>query len=382
MCDCLRVWCVVVGLVWVSFAAQARGQVTTIRFGVIDPPIVAQRDVTVRVMTSNHPQDPQPRPLECSGLAWANNHLLMTSDRHRHVLFSVPIDTATAAIGEPTHHVVVTNEKLVLSDLEAIAVPPRGTDGGVSVLAICSLSNDPLGEPDPLRRHALSVRLDKAGLPRVKTARVQSLTPLRASLSQHFEALRVAGYEAYTKDKDRNTLRWANVEALAVVPGQPDRLLCGFRNPLAGDRAMLFAVEGAQRVLTDNDPASLRVIDLFRLDLGGRGLSGMCWDPVTHGYLITAAKSNGPKLNDSQPYPPNNLESALFWWSGHKADRPVLVATAPDLNLEAVCRVGKGPLIAIGSDEGDVSEGRAARQSVITLMHLARVPGESGAADE
>ncbi len=370
-----------VGLVCVSLACQALGEVATIRFGVVDPPVVAQRDVTVRLITSNHPQDPRPRPLECSGLAWAGGRLLMTSDRHRHVLFSVPIDTATATIGEPTHHVVVTNEKLALGDLEAITLLPRGERGGFSAVAICSMSNDPLGEPDPMRRHALSVRLDEAGLPVASTARVQTLSPIRQSLDEHFKALRVAEYAAYTTEKNRNTVRWANVEAMAVVPNRGDRLICGLRNPLAGGHAMLFVVEGAQRAFVHNERDALRVIDLFRLDLGGRGLSGMCWDPVTHGYLITAAKSNGPKLDDSQPYPPNNLDSALFWWSGHKADAPVRVATAPDLNLEAVCRVGEGPLIAIGSDEGDVSEGRAARQSVVTLMYFTQVPREGGAGD-
>jgi len=43
--------------------------VSEIRFGVIDPPGVARRDVTVRAPTSYHPTDPSPRPLVCSGPA-------------------------------------------------------------------------------------------------------------------------------------------------------------------------------------------------------------------------------------------------------------------------------------------------------------------------
>src|SRR5210317_832253 len=43
-------------------------QVVEIRFGVIDPPIVAQHDITVRAPKSN--QELEERALECSGLAW------------------------------------------------------------------------------------------------------------------------------------------------------------------------------------------------------------------------------------------------------------------------------------------------------------------------
>lgn len=147
-------------------------------------------------------------------------------------------------------------------------------------------------------------------------------------------------------------------------------LLCGLRNPLAGQDAMLFALEGIDEAFDADDAALVRVVDLFRLDLSGRGVSDLAWDPVTEGYLITAALSNGPKVSAEQVYPLENLQSALFWWSGHKADRPIQVAALPDLNVDAVCRVGRSTLIALGSDEGDVSEGRRGRQSVITLVHF------------
>ena len=88
-----------------------------------------------------------------------------------------------------------------------------------------------------------------------------------------------------------------------------------------------------------------------------------------------AAKSNGPKLDKDQPFPPNTLDSALFWWSGRKKDRPMLFATVPDMKIEAICRLGTSRFIAIGSDEGDVSEGREQRQSVLTILEFTGVKG-------
>jgi len=46
----------------------------------------------------------------------------------------------------------------------------------------------------------------------------------------------------------------------------------------------------------------------------------------------------------------------------------------PDMKIEAVCRLGQSRFIAVGSDEGDVSEGRAARQSILTIIDF---PGEA-----
>jgi len=112
----------------------------------------------------------------------------------------------------------------------------------------------------------------------------------------------------------------------------------------------------------------MKLVDMFTLDLGGRGVSDICWDPVTKGYLIAAGRSNGPKLDKDQPFPPNTLDCAMFWWSGRKSERPILFARAPDMKIEAICRLGDSRFIAVCSDEGDVSEGRTARQSVLTVL--------------
>jgi hypothetical protein len=148
------------------------------------------------------------------------------------------------------------------------------------------------------------------------------------------------------------------------------------RNPLFDDAALVFAVSGVPETSLSMSNQSLKVTDLFLLDLGERGISELSWDPVTQGYLVTAAKSNGPRLNPDQPYPPNTLDSALFWWSGNKNEPPVLVALIRDMTIEAVCRLGDSRYIALGSDEGDVSEGRTARQSIVTIMEFTGIPSK------
>jgi len=343
-----------------------------VRFGVIDPPVVAQYDITVRAPTSNHPQDPTPLALECSGLAWLGDdgqagELLVTSDRHQHAVFTVPLDPATLTFSEPAPRVVVRNETELAGDVEAVAL--QRTDGARRrAYLFSSMSHDPNGEPAPDRRRMARFDLDAAGQIDPASVRVLSANAVRAQLAEHFEALRVPTHFTYTPSQNRNTDRWANVEGVGFIPGRSDALLCGFRNPLAQDEAIFAAIEDVDAAFDARDPALMRVTDLFRLDLGGRGVADLCWDPVTRGYLLVAGKSNGPKRDDSQPYPLTDLDSAVFWWSGDKADRPVLIAQAVDMNIEAVCRVGDTPLIALGTDEGDVSEARTARQSVIVLM--------------
>jgi hypothetical protein len=191
---------------------------------------------------------------------------------------------------------------------------------------------------------------------------------IRAALDEHFQAIGVQPYATYYDQADKNTYRWGNVEGLALTP-DGSRVLCALRNPLFHGEALLCAIGGVEQAFETADPDCLKVLDLFALDLGQRGVSDLCWDPVTKGYLIAAGKSNGPKLDKDQPFPPNTLDCALFWWSGRKAEKPVLFAQAPDMKIEAVCRFGDSRYIAICSDEGDVSEARARRpQSMLTIM--------------
>lgn len=304
-------------------------------------------------------------------MAWLDapggGRLLITSDRHEHVVFTAAVDPSQARVEMPVAQTIIHNEKWLLNDAEAVTVKRSGGDQLAYVL--CSQSNAPDGESAPNRRLFARIRVGASGQIDPTGVGVISAEPLRAALLSHLDALHVAPYVAFNVPQKLNTTRGINIEGIAWTPGQP-RLLCGLRNPLAGDDAMVAVVEGVDEAFDRADPSLLTLVDLFRLDLGDRGVSDLAWDPVTRGYLIAAARSNGPKLTERQPYPLTDLDSAIFWWSGHKADDPVLVAKVRDLNVEAICRVGETDLIAIGSDEGDVSEGRVARQSVVMLVHF------------
>jgi len=339
-----------------------------IRFGLIDPPVVAQQDITVRAPVSN--QSPDPKPLECSGLAWFDGALLITSDRHGHLLFSCPIDLETLTIGVPRPHVVVRNEQNLLDDAECLALRPR-PDAAPRLYVFCSLSNAPEALPLPKRNHRLRFTLKQLDPWTANRPAVIDAGLIRETLNRHFQTGGVKPYYTFNTNfasPDKNTYRWGNLEGITFIPDTP-HLLCGLRNPLYRDAALLFVIRDVDELFAAPTTNLSPLIDIFTLDLGRRGVSDLAWDPLTKGYLIAAAQSNGPKLTKDQPFPPNTLDSALFWWSGRKNDPPHLFAQVPDMKIEALCRLGTSRYIAICSDEGDVSEGRPERQqSVLTII--------------
>jgi len=356
--------------------SQPRVRVVDIRFGVVEPPVVAQQDITVRAATSN--QQPEPKPIECSGLAWADGTLLLSSDRHGHILFTCPVDLQKMTIGRPQPHVLIPNEQQLLDDAEGIVL--QGPSAGVWYgFAMCSLSNDNRALPLPKRRHMLRFTFDRDKNFASARPVVLNVSGLRNALDEHFKAVGVEPYTTYYAKGDKNTYRWGNVEGLTFTP-DGSRLLCAMRNPLLEGKALLFAVRGVAEAFDAKDPRRMKLTDLFTLDLDRRGVSDLRWDPVTKGYLIAAGRSNGPKLSKDQPFPPNTLDCALYWWSGRKADQPILFARTPDMKIEAICRLGTSRYLAICSDEGDVSEERATRpQSVLTILEFpspqANAPG-------
>jgi len=343
--------------------------VADIRFEIVEPPIVAQRDITVRAATSN--QQLEKKPLECSSMAWLDGNLILTSDRHEHVLFVCPIDLDKMTIGQPKPHVFTRNEQELLKDIECVTIKQSG-DAKPYLYAMCSMSNDRNAMALPKRAHMLRCRIEQVDPLIIARPVVVDASPIRSSVNEHFKDIGIKPYRTYWADyvgADKNTYRWGNVEGVAFSP-DGSTLLCGMRNPMLGDSALLFALRGVDDAFEASNAGLAKLIDIFTLDMGGRGVSDMCWDPVTSGYLIASGKSNGPKLHEDQPFPPNTLDSAMFWWSGRKSEKPICFARAPDMKIEAICRLGSTRFIAICSDEGDVSEGRTARQSVLTILEF------------
>jgi hypothetical protein len=346
--------------------------VNNISFGVIEPPVVAQKDITVLAPTSN--QQIEGKPLECSGLAWLNGYLLIASDRHEHLLFTCSIDLNNMVIGTPQQRILVHNEQNLLNDVESMTLLQK--NDGLYLYMMCSLSNAPNAQPIPQRRHLFCCTINQITLFVEDNSNIFSVETIREQLETCFKKINVQPYYTYDADytgENKNTYRWGNVEGITFTP-DGKYLLCGMRNPLFDGAAIVAAISGMSYNIQPIQQKSLKIIDLFLLDLELRGISDLSWDPVTKGYLITAAKSNGPRLDPDKPFPPNTLDSALFWWSGLKIDKPILVARIPDMTIEAVCRLGNSRYIVLGSDEGDVSEGRTARQSILTVLEFSGIP--------
>ena len=346
------------------------GAVAEVHFGLVEPPVVAQQDITVTASISA--QQTERKPLECSGMTWADGRLVLISDRHGLMLFTCPIDLEAMTIGTPTPHVVIGNEQELLDDAECLAVR-TGRRGEPIVYVLCSLSNDPDELPLPKRRHMLRMALRDLDADGVARPAVLNAGKIRDLINECFESVGIEPYRTFHADfsgSQKNTYRWGNVEGMCFLPDGRG-LLLGMRNPLLATHALMAVVDGVDEAFDTRDVSRFRLIDLLALDLGDRGISDLTWDPLTRGYLIAAGKSAGPKLSKDQPFPPNTLDSALFWWSGHKRDRPILFARFPDMKVEAVCRLGQTRYVAVASDEGDVSEGRPQQQqSVITVLYF------------
>jgi hypothetical protein len=347
-------------------------KVAEIRFGIIEPPVVAQSDITVRAAASN--QQLEPKPLECSGLEWIDEKLLVLSDRHNHLIFSCLVDLEKMTVGQPQPHIIIKNEQLLVEDAECLAVK-RNPTGGHNVYVMGSLSNDRTG-PLPKRRHMLRFQLMNTDPFTFRNQLIIDASKIRDDINMYFEATGTKPYRAFYSDSpepDKNTYRWGNVEGITFTP-DGSTVLCAMRNPLHNDNAILFAIKGLEEAFMAINPQHIQIADIFVLDLDSRGISDISWDPLTKGYIIAAGKSGGPKLSQDQPYPPNTLDCALFWWSGRKNEKPVLFAKCPDMKVEAICRLGPNPYIAIGSDEADLSEGRTMQQqSLLTIIYFTGV---------
>jgi len=371
------------GLLLLTAAAAAQSprlperadRVIEIRFGVIDPPVVRQIDITIDAPTSNQQRDP--KPLECSGLVYlpaedgAAGRLIIASDRHEHALFAARADVDRLHVDQPEPTVIISNERELLADIESLTWRTMA-DGRRHVYAICSLSNDPDGLPRPARRQLVRVNVDENGRPRTTGMVALRVDHLRHALNEMFIQHRVAPYRAFSLEAPGgpgNTYRWGNVEGMTFSP-DGRHLLCGMRNPLVDGEAVVFVVGGVDASFELRDPLRLTLRDAMTIDLDGRGISDIAWDPVTRGYLITAAASSGPKLDDDQPYPPDDLDGAAFWWSGRRDEKPVMFAEVANMLPEAICRLGDSPWIMLGTDEGDVSEGRPERQSRLIVMYF------------
>lgn len=131
-----------------------------------------------------------------------------------------------------------------------------------------------------------------------------------------------------------------NIEGLAATPD--GRLLIGFRNPLAAQRALVVPLENPADVV---DGKRARLGAPIVLDLDGRGIRSI--ELVGTAYEIVA----GPATDRGR--------FALYRWSGAAADAPVLAADVDlgDLRPEALFAVPSTPRVQLLSDDGGIEVG-------------------------
>ena len=183
----------------VATGGQALDGVAEIHFGIIEPPVVAQQDITICTPVSA--QATEEKPLECSGMAWANGRLIVASDRHGLALFSCPVDVERMTIGVPVPQTVIGNEQELLDDAECLVIRRDARREWV-VYVMCSLSNDPDELPLPKRRHMLRLALRDLDPARVARPAVISGGVVRDEINERFEAVGIEPYRCllYTSD--------------------------------------------------------------------------------------------------------------------------------------------------------------------------------------
>jgi hypothetical protein len=140
-----------------------------------------------------------------------------------------------------------------------------------------------------------------------------------------------------------------NVEGLAASGSS---LLLGFRNPQpkvdGSARALVVELKNPEQLITASPKAPLRG-EVFRLDLGGRGIRSLEALPGGRGFLIVAGPFDGTGA------------FALYRWNGTHAQSPAPVPGldfgdfAPEaLFVDMPSSPGQGPLtLTTISDDGD-----------------------------
>ncbi len=128
-----------------------------------------------------------------------------------------------------------------------------------------------------------------------------------------------------------------NIEAL-TLNGTQDTLLLGFRAPQDGrGRALIALIDNPETLFSRSGGATLAP-ELIRLDLNGKAIRAMDYDPHLNGFLIVAGDSAKG----------GNSQNQLWFWSGEPDSSPAPVA------IQGLSGVGNAegvtPLRMDGSD--------------------------------
>ena len=214
-----------------------------------------------------------------------------------------------------------------LEDLEAVAVDEQGR-----IYAITSHSRKENGKRDDKRE-----QLVRFGLEGEQIVDFKVLRGLRKKISRQHNSLKDA-----TKIRDVKDGDGFNIEGLSFDAAK-QKLLIGLRSPLAGENAIIVAIENPRAVFDHDEEARISE-RLIELDLAGGGIRAMCYDPHLGGFLIISRK------------PEKSFK--LWLWSGDTDESPQRLRIPDIKNLrqaEGVTPVrldGRPAGILIVSDDG------------------------------
>ena len=130
-----------------------------------------------------------------------------------------------------------------------------------------------------------------------------------------------------------------NIEGLTSSP-DGKIIYIGLRNPVPNNKALLIPLKNAEDVILKSAKPLLG--DPIYLNLDKRGIRSVEYSSFHNKYFIIGGSID------------NEMQSALYSWSGDKEFLPKLLKLFPDMNPEAIAVQDNSAMLHIFSDDGNV----------------------------
>ena len=130
-----------------------------------------------------------------------------------------------------------------------------------------------------------------------------------------------------------------NIEGLTSSP-DGKIIYIGLRNPVPNNKALLIPLKNAEDVILKSAKPLLG--DPIYLNLDKRGIRSVEYSSFHNKYFIIGGSID------------NEMQSALYSWSGDKEFLPKLLKLFPDMNPEAIAVQDNSAMLHLFSDDGNV----------------------------
>ena len=130
-----------------------------------------------------------------------------------------------------------------------------------------------------------------------------------------------------------------NIEGLTSSP-DGKIIYIGLRNPVPNNKALLIPLTNAEDVILKSAKPFLG--DPIYLNLDKRGIRSVEYSSFHNKYFIIGGSID------------NEMQSALYSWSGDKEFLPKLLKLFPDMNPEAIAVQDNSAMLHLFSDDGNV----------------------------